>query len=316
MCKEDCSSSVGGYVALHGGRPFSCGGYLFGDNEEVGLVLSEDVSSKFGWTPSDHVISACRTLLGPWRRITSPRFLGGKHVPRNRPVLFIANHTLMGMLDAPLMVEAIYENTGHFPRAMGDRLHFLIPGWGRLLSKLGVVEGSREACRALMRDGHSILVYPGGGREVYKRDGEQYKLIWGNRTGFARLALEHGYPIVPVASVGAEECYKILIDHNDIAKIPLWKYIEPLTPRRDVGIPPLVYGLGGSPLPIPQRFYFSCAPLIESAPLQSLPDREEAICVLRDQVHVSLQRSIDELLRIRNAESPLCSRRELRDMLR
>jgi hypothetical protein len=32
-----------------------------------------------------------------------------------------------------------------------------------------------------------------------KRKGEHYKLIWKERVGFARLAIEHGIPIVPVA---------------------------------------------------------------------------------------------------------------------
>jgi 1-acyl-sn-glycerol-3-phosphate acyltransferase len=51
-----------------------------------------------------------------------------------------------------------------------------------------------------MEDGRSILVFPGGGREVTKRRGEKYRLIWGERMGFARMAIECGYPIVPVAS--------------------------------------------------------------------------------------------------------------------
>jgi 1-acyl-sn-glycerol-3-phosphate acyltransferase len=55
-----------------------------------------------------------------------------------------------------------------------------------------------------MRRGELVTVFPGGGREVNKRKNEQYKLVWKNRLGFARLAIQHGYPIVPFASVGAE----------------------------------------------------------------------------------------------------------------
>ena len=50
-----------------------------------------------------------------------------------------------------------------------------------------------------------MLVFPGSGREVTKRKGEAYKVIWKERTGFARMAIEHGYPITPFASVGPEE---------------------------------------------------------------------------------------------------------------
>jgi hypothetical protein len=41
----------------------------------------------------------------------------------------------------------------------------------------------------LMRDGASILVFPGGAREAFERRGERYRLIWDGRTGFARLAI-------------------------------------------------------------------------------------------------------------------------------
>ena len=32
-----------------------------------------------------------------------------------------------------------------------------------------------------------------------------YALNWGNRAGFAKYALENGYDIIPVSSVGFEE---------------------------------------------------------------------------------------------------------------
>ena len=65
-----------------------------------------------------------------------------------------------------------------------------------------------------------ILVYPGGGREVAKRKGESYKLIWKERMGFARLAIEHGYTIVPFAAVGAEEAVDIVLDGDNPLMAP------------------------------------------------------------------------------------------------
>nr|HMS80226.1 hypothetical protein [Burkholderiaceae bacterium] len=35
-----------------------------------------------------------------------------------------------------------------------------------------------------MRAGESVLVFPGGGREVFKHKGERYHLIWKNRPGY------------------------------------------------------------------------------------------------------------------------------------
>ena len=52
-----------------------------------------------------------------------------------------------------------------------------------------------------MRHNETVLVYPGGAG-VAKFKGEQYRLRWEGRSGFARVAIESDYPIVPVGLVG------------------------------------------------------------------------------------------------------------------
>jgi 1-acyl-sn-glycerol-3-phosphate acyltransferase len=77
---------------------------------------------------------------------------------------------------------------------------------GELLAKSGMVRGTRDNVRALMREGQTILVFPGGSREVNKRRGQQHRLLWRERIGFARLAIEHRYPVVPFPAVGPTPC--------------------------------------------------------------------------------------------------------------
>ncbi len=252
--------------------------------------------------PSRAFVDAAKTCLGPWRFVTSPVFTNADRVPRDRPVMFIANHNLLGMLDTPLLMLGIYEHTGHFPRSLGDKFHFQVPVWRDLLRAVGVVVGSRDNCRDMMRQGHSLLIFPGGGREVFKRKGEKYKLIWGNRSGFARLALEFSYTIVPVAAVGAEDCYRIVLDENDLSKLPIARTLVEHAPRKDVAIPPIVAGLGGSFIPIPQRFYFAFGNPIEAQSFQDQNDPEGAIENLRDKTRDDLQSCIAELLRMREGD--------------
>jgi len=158
-------------------------------------------------------------VLTAQRLYHRPVFLGSEHIPRARPVLYVGNHTLFGVLDPPLLMAHIYEETGHLPRSLADHFHYRVPGWRDFLTRWGAVRGTRENCRAVMRAGDSVLVFPGGGREVAKRRGEAYQLLWKQRTGFVRMAVEHGYPIVPFASVGAEECYSIHLDANDLEEL-------------------------------------------------------------------------------------------------
>lgn len=226
-------------------------------------VLPAARGSTIGARPSDFELAAGRLLLSPWHWLTAPRFSGLEHLPADRPILVVGNHTLMGVLDVPLLVLGLYERRGIFLRSLGDHLHFRVQFWRDLLTRFGTVDGTRANCRALMRAGESILVFPGGGREVFKHKGERYRLIWKQRSGFVRLAIEHGYPIVPLAAVGAEDCYDILLDGDELLATSVGPLLRRLAPRPDE-IPPLVRGLG--PLPRPQRFYFHFGRAIETRP--------------------------------------------------
>ncbi len=116
-----------------------------------------------------------------------------------------------------------------------------------------MVRGTRENVHELMRQGESVLVFPGGAREVNQRKGEKYQLMWKVRLRFARLAIEHGYPIRPFAAVGAEEMLEVVLDHNNPVCAHFTGAIKKLT-----GWPmqPLVRGVGPTLVPKPERLCF------------------------------------------------------------
>lgn len=263
--------------------------------------------SALGQRPTAEAMAAARLLLAPWRLLTSPLFQGVERVPTDRPFLLVGNHTLMGVLDVPLMLLGLHELRGVIVRPLGDHIHFQVPLWRDLLARFGTVDGTRENCAALMRAGESILVFPGGGREVFKHKGEQYQLIWKNRTGFAALAIKHGYPIVPFSAVGAEECYDILVDSDEMRHSPLGPLLEWLAPRPDE-LPPVVAGIG--PLPRPQRFYFRFDTPIETEKWAGRSGDQSACLELRAAVAHAVERGIKLLqrLRRRDPEATLAAR--------
>ena len=249
-------------------------------------------------------VSTMRTMFSVPRSYFNPEFLGLWELDLDRPALFVGNHTLLGMTDAPLMIEHIYSQYGVMVRALGDRGHFKVPVWGDMLTRVGVVEGSPANCAALMENGHHVLVFPGGGREVMRRRGEAYNLIWKQRTGFARLAIEHGYDIIPFGSVGPDESFTIMADANDLKGSGLWNWLDrkfglDAATRGGDMVPPIVRGIGPTLIPRPQRYYFGFGKRIPTEHLRGRAQDKEALWEVREAVAESVEDQINRLLRYR-----------------
>lgn len=257
------------------------------------------------------------TAIAPWRWLTSPVFRGLDRVPSDRPLLFVGNHTLMGMLDVPLMMVGLWEEKGIQIHPLGDHIHFDLPGWRDLVGAFGVIQGTPENCRAAMREGKSLVVFPGGAREVMKRRDEKYKLVWGKRAGFARLALECGYAIQPFAAVGADDCWDIVLDGNDLLGSPLKGLIERYHPRPDF-LPPVVSGVAGTVLPRAERFYFHFGEMIATdTPRYSGRGDDPDVCfALREEVRWAVENGLASLLSERDRDPERGLRARLRAGLR
>jgi 1-acyl-sn-glycerol-3-phosphate acyltransferase len=255
--------------------------------------------ARLRYRPSDADRRLIAAALAPWRALTDPRFYGLDRIRADGAVLLVGNHTVFGMLDMPLMLGEIYRVTGRFVRGMADHAHFAVPGWRDVLVRQGGVRGTRENCRALLGAGEAVLVYPGGGREVAKRKGEKYQLLWKERVGFARLAIEAGCPIVPFGAVGAEESYDILLDADSPLLAPIRGLLERVGARAEL-IPPLARGLGPTPLPRPERFYFAFGEPIDTQ--RWAGQGEEGVRALRDEVRQAVQERIAFLLAERDVD--------------
>jgi len=250
----------------------------------------------------------CTLATSPLRTYFNPRFYGMDYINPEKPTLFVSNHTIYGVIDAPLLVAEVFQKKGFLIRSLGDTAHFSIPFWKELLMFGGAVQGTRENCAQLMKQGKHILVFPGGGREVFKRKGEAYKLIWKNRTGFVTMAIEYGYSILPVAQVGVENTYSILFDANDLLKTPvgtllkqtgiLKKYLR----NGDI-IPPIARGLGLTMIPRPECLYFSFGPPISTSSYKGQHNNPEALIDLRNKVETALIQEIRKLLHYREQDT-------------
>jgi 1-acyl-sn-glycerol-3-phosphate acyltransferase len=246
------------------------------------------------------VLELKRRLRWQWAWF-DPQFYGLENIGSSRPALYVGNHTLMAVFDGPLMLSGIYDKTGVYLRSLADHFHFYLPGWRENLLRFGGVEGTRENCSRLMEAGQSILVYPGGAREVAKNRGEQYQLIWKQRTGFAAMAMQHGYDIIPFAALGADDTYDIRYDANDFRASRMGGLLEKtgLMEKYMRGgelFSPIVSGIWGTPLPRPERLYFHFGERISTTPWQDRYQDKDAQWEVRDQVEAAVYRGLDELM--------------------
>jgi 1-acyl-sn-glycerol-3-phosphate acyltransferase len=235
-------------------------------------------------------------LLSPWRALTDPISFGIENVPREGPVLLVGNHTLLGVLDTPILFSELRRRRGVFPRSLGDHLHFRVPVWREILRRFGAVDGTPENARALLAAREPVLVFPGGGREVAKRHGERHRLIWQRRAGFARLAIETGVPIVSFAAIGAEDMLDVWFDADELLASPFGSLLRGF--HRKDALFPLVRGIGPTPLPRPARLYFRFAQALDPRAFFSTDDPMGGAWALREAVRAQVEQDMARLLEI------------------
>ncbi len=244
-------------------------------------------------------------ISSPFYAYFTPKFLGLDNIDNTRPHFFVGYHTLLSITDI-LYITELFLRKDIMLRSLADSFHFQVPGWGQFWQRLGIVKASRENCTKLMEAGENVLVFPGGAREAFKRKNEQYKVNWQNRSGFARMAIEHNYPIIPLASIGWEDAVDIVYDAEDFMSTWLGQFLKYTGLAKYIRdgeeLPPLVKGIGWTLLPRPERLYLSFGEPIEVSEFAGRADDKTAQMAVRERVERSIKKQMDELLKFRTSD--------------
>lgn len=247
------------------------------------------------------VLGAVADGIDPVIDLWRPYIDGLHNLPADGRFLLVGNHTQMGSAEILLIPYALRREIGVRVRPLADRQFGQIRGLpGDLMAAFGGVVGAPETARELMRHDQTILVFPGGGREIPKFKGEEYTLRWQGRSGFARLAVENGYPIVPVGLVGGDDVYRSLTVRDSA-----WgRFSQAIGSRlggRDDMAMPLVRGVGPTLIPRPERMYLRFgAPIDTTTPvgIDSSGWAEE----VKRRTQAGLERILDDLLGLRETD--------------
>jgi 1-acyl-sn-glycerol-3-phosphate acyltransferase len=231
------------------------------------------------------------------RRYWRLEMQGIDNVPTSGPVLFVGNRSGLFPFDGLMSAHVIERELPAIARP-----RFLVADWlikqpfaQPFLARLGGVRACPENATRLLQMGTSVVAFPEGAKGATKLFRDRYRLRRFGRGGVLRLARATGVPVVPLAIVGAEEIYPILMRSRTLARqlgVPLF----PVTPT----FPWL--GLAGA-LPPPSTWYTECGEPFEM-PSRPLAGSSEELLIAEqtDRLRLELQTLVDRLARARERE--------------
>lgn len=88
-----------------------------------------------------------------------------------------------------------------------DKFMFKFPTYQYYADIFNVLDGSLEACVQKLNQGQTLILAPGGTYEGQCGD-HYYKILWRNRLGFAKLAIQTGAKIVPIFTTNIQESFR------------------------------------------------------------------------------------------------------------
>ncbi|KAK3418451.1 hypothetical protein EUGRSUZ_H04409 [Eucalyptus grandis] len=254
--------------------PPSMSEYKIAFNQVVGLLRNASSSVLFSTLEDGKIV---RGLSG---------------VPSEGPVLLVGYHMLMGLELYPLVEEFLREKNiivrgiAH-PVLFSEKMEnssseFNLNDW---LKVFGAVPVSGSNLFKLLSTKSHVLLYPGGGREALHNKGEKYKLFWPDQPEFVKMAARFGATIVPFGTVGEDDITNLVLDYNDLMKIPFVNDYIRESSRDAIRVREGMSGevanealyIPGILPRIPGRFYYLFGKPIETrGRYESLKDRENA----------------------------------------
>jgi 1-acyl-sn-glycerol-3-phosphate acyltransferase len=241
-----------------------------------------------------------RLLFGPrgWFRVDCD---GWESLPP-APCMLVTNHS--GGLMLPDMWGLGYAWVNHFGKdrlvhPLAHEMVFTTRTVGTALSRAGVMRAGRENTRRVLHEAkRDVLVAPGGDLDVFRPWKDRYKVTFGGRTGYARMALRLGVPIAPLANAGPHDTLMVLTQGRGISKrLHLKEYFRSEIFPISIAFP---WGLAIGPLPhIPPpthlRYLFGPAIQPESPTGPNGEPTDSQVIALDKQVRQAVQSLLDQL---------------------
>lgn len=216
-----------------------------GDERATPLARSRDRTEKpfrVGWLQRGF-LAGVSPLLSTYFRV---EMHGLERLPRDRPLIFVAKHPRTWLHAETLLFRArAFVRGGLVPFRLLERPDLErhgsgLVGW--IHRGMGAIPASEEAALAALRRGESLLIFPGGARELH---GPVDSIQWRGRRRYARLAVLTRTPVVPLAIHGADRQHLLRLRMGQgrtlwLPVLPLpvkltFEFGPPMAPPADAG---------------------------------------------------------------------------------
>jgi 1-acyl-sn-glycerol-3-phosphate acyltransferase len=238
-------------------------------------------------------------LMDYWFRMEMD---GWENIPES-PVLLVGIHS-----GAPFVWDAWTIGAQWWRRFGNDRpLHgtahdalMALPGVGHYFRRMGVLPAAADSITAALAAGHDVALWPGGERDSLRPWTQRDRAVLAGRTGFIRLAIRSGVPIVPIATVGGPDSMPVVARGRRLAK---WLKLDqvaqlkmfPIAIQAPWGISPAL--LPEIPLPTKIRTSFQEPVDVGSDP--ELAEDQDHVEAMYEEVQGRIQAGMDRLARHR-----------------
>src|SRR3954471_16248249 len=157
-------------------------------------------------------------LMDYWFRM---EIEGWERIP-DSPVLLVGIHS-----GAPFVWDAWTVGVQWWRRFGDERpLHgtahdalMALPVIGAYFRRMGVLPAAPDSITTALAAGHDVALWPGGERDSLRPWVRRDQAILAGRTGFVRLAIRSGVPIVPISTVGGPDSMPVLATGRRLAKL-------------------------------------------------------------------------------------------------
>lgn len=169
-------------------------------------------------------------LTWMYRHYFRVRVFGTDHVPPRGRAMLVGNHSGGVAIDGAMVIASMFLELDppRLAQGMAEKFIGRVPFAGNWAARCGQFTGLPEHAVQLLEAERLLMVFPEGARGTAKLYGDRNSLV-GFGTGFMRLALQTGTPIVPLAFLGGGDAVPTVANLYKLGKLLGMPYV-PITP--------------------------------------------------------------------------------------